>query len=152
LHYFGYKKKLFVTAMAPLMEGPRLLPKTLEGDIDTVGERLASTFVGLISHAKTQEMMLGMFRSANSDAGAADALREFVEDAIMKAIEAYLPGPNKKLQANILGGQIIGLFVARYIVKLEPLASIDDAQLVKYLAPRLQAHFSSLPGFKPAKR
>lgn len=141
LHYFGSKKNLFVTSMAPLMEGPRMLPEALRGDNDTAGERLAAKFVALISDGQTREMMLGMIRSVSSDAAAADALRQFVEDAIMKTIEEFLPGPNKRLQANILGGQLIGLFVARYIVKLDPIASIDDDQLVKYLAPRLQAHF-----------
>ena len=118
-----------------------MLPEALRGDNDTAGERLASKFVALISDGQTREMMLGMIRSVSSDAAAADALRQFVEDAIMKTIEEFLPGPNKRLQANILGGQLIGLFVARYIVKLDPIASIDDDQLVKYLAPRLQAHF-----------
>lgn len=141
LHYFGSKKKLFVTSMAPLMEGPKLLPQALHGDIDAAGERLAKAFVTLTSSNETREMMLGMFRSASSDTGAADALHQFVEDTIMKAIEPYLPGPNKKLQANILGGQMIGVFVARYIVKLEPIASINDDELIRYLAPRLQAHF-----------
>lgn len=143
LHYFGSKKKLFVASMAPLMEGPRMLPEALKGDSDTAGERLAIAFVGIMGDSQTREMMLGMIRSASSDAAAADTLRQFVESAIMKAIEEYLPGPNRQLQANILGSQMIGLFVARYIVKLEPVASIDDSQLVAYLAPRLQAHFAS---------
>lgn len=144
LHYFGSKRKLFVTSMAPLMEGPKLLPEALSGNDNTVGERLAAMFVNLLSTGETQKMMLGMFRSASSDADAADALRQFVESAIMKTVEEYLPGPDKKIQANILGSQMIGIFVARYIVKLEPIASIDDDQLIKYLAPRLQAHFLPL--------
>lgn len=141
LHYFESKKKLFVTSMAPLMEGPRQLPEALQGDIESAGERLATIFVRLISDSETQKLMLGMFRSVSSDNGSADALRQFVEDTIMRVIEEYLPGPNRQLQANILGGQLIGIFVARCVVKLEPIASIDDDQLIKYLAPRLQSHF-----------
>lgn len=141
LHYFGSKKKLFVTSMAPLLEGPRRLPTALEGDSKNIGERLATMFVKLIANDETQKLMLGMFRSVSSDTESASVLQEFVEDAIMTTIEEYLPGPNKRLQANILGSQMIGIFVARYIVKVEPLASIDDDQLIKYLAPRIQAHF-----------
>ena len=143
LHYFGSKKRLHVASLLPLMEGPKQLPTTLQGDIDNVGERLARMLVGLMQDTSARTLLLSLFRSISSDGESAEALQQFVQLTVMDTVEPYLPGPDKKLQANILGSQIIGIFIARYIIKIEPLATIDDRQLIAYLAPRLQSHFTA---------
>jgi len=141
VHYFGTKQKLFTEAMLPLLEGPKRLPSAMPGDRQTIGMRLATLFVGIITAPESQRLMLGVFRSASAEAQAAIMLREVVQKTIIDQIEDCMPGPHKKLQATILGSQLIGVFVARYIVKIEPIASADPDELIAYLAPRLQAHF-----------
>lgn len=142
VHYFGTKQKLFVETMMPLFDGPKQLPHTLEGDIHTIGLRLATLYVGIITNPMSQQLMQGMFRSVSSEEQAAEMLRAFVHEAIIMRIIQYLPGPNNELRATILGAQLIGVFVARYIVKVEPIASVDSAELIEYLAPQLQTHFA----------
>lgn len=141
VHFFGSKQKLFVEAMVPIFEGPKQLPQALEGDIVTLGFRLATRFVTITSQPSTQKLMLGLLKSVSSEEKAAEMLRIFIGEAIINRVKPFLPGKNKELQANILGSQLVGIFIARYIIKIEPLASTDASELIKYLAPRLQAHF-----------
>ncbi|HEY2003693.1 MAG TPA: TetR family transcriptional regulator [Candidatus Saccharimonadia bacterium] len=141
VHYFGTKQRLFIESMLPLFEAPKLLPVALAGDKGTIGLRLATLFIKMTSDMSVQKLMLGVFRSVSSEEEASKMARNFVQDGIMDLVEQYLPGPNRKLQANILGGQMVGLFVARYIIKVEPLVSASPDELIEYLAPRLQAHF-----------
>jgi len=141
VHYFGTKQQLFVAAMLPLFEVPKLLPDALAGDRASIGHRLANLFVTLITNEATRKLMLGMFRSVSSEEQAASIVRNFVQGAIVDQVQQHLPGPNQALQANIVSGQLIGIFVARHIVKIEPLASVSNEELIEYLAPRLQAHF-----------
>jgi AcrR family transcriptional regulator len=141
LHYFGSKQQLFMAAMLPLFTGPQLLPGALEGDDKTRGLRLATLFITLISEPSVQTLLLGLFKSVSSENEAAALLRSFVHEAVITRIEPFLPGPNRGLQANIIGSQLLGIFIARYIVKIEPIASADTKELIEYLAPRLQAHF-----------
>lgn len=141
VHHFGSKQKLFVESMLPLFEGPKFLPSTIKGDPSSRGMRLATLFVTFSSEPSTRDLMLGLFRSANSEDQAAQMFREFIQNNITEIIEHQMPGPNKKLQANILSSQMIGMFIAKYIVKIEPLASASNQELIEYLAPRIQAHF-----------
>jgi len=141
MHHFGSKQQLFVAAMVPLFEGPKRLPDALSGDRHGIGRRLATLFATITSHPPTRELMLGLFKSASSEEQAAAMLRTFAQEMILRNVESYLPGPNRKLQTNILGAQIIGTFFARYVIKIEPLAGASTEELIEYLAPRLQAHF-----------
>lgn len=143
-HYFGTKQKLFVESMLPLYEGPKLLPDVLKGDSQFIGERLAGLFVMMTGDPQRLKLVTGMMRSISSEQQAADIAREFMQQSIMRIVEAYVPGPNKKLQANLVASQLMGVFMTRYIMKVEPLASATTEELVAYLAPRLQAHFEPL--------
>lgn len=141
IHYFGTKQRLFAEAMLPLFEGPKLLPAALEGSKNGIGLRLAELFVKMTSQPSAQKLMLGLFRSASSEERAAEMIRSFIQTGIIDRVEKFLPGPNKKLQANILGGQMVGIFITRYVLKVEPIANVTAEELIAYLAPRLQAHF-----------
>jgi AcrR family transcriptional regulator len=141
LHYFGTKQQLFIEAMLPLFEGPKMLPAAMRGDASGIGTRLATLFIKLTSEPTVQQLMLGLFKSVSSERQAAVLLSEFVRTNVIEQLEPYLPGPNKKLQANIIGSQLVGIFMARYVIKVEPIASTTDSEVIEYLAPRLQAHF-----------
>lgn len=143
-HHFGSKQKLFVEAVFPLLDGPRLLPSAFEGDRATLGLRLATLFVSLASQPSTQDLMLGILRSVSSEEKAAEMVRRFMGNTMTATVTSQLPGPNKELQANILSGQMIGVFVARYIVKAEPIASISSEELIQYLTPRIQSYFDAV--------
>lgn len=141
VHYFGNKQQLFVESMLPLFEGPRKIPDVFNGDKSQIGERLATMFILLTSEPFTRNLMLGLFKSISTEEKAAEMVHQFIQASIIDLIEHHLPGPNKKLQANIVGSQMIGLFIARYIIKVEPIASAKNDELIAYLAPRIQAHF-----------
>ncbi|MET0477573.1 MAG: TetR/AcrR family transcriptional regulator, partial [Actinomycetota bacterium] len=50
--------------------------------------------------------------------------------------------PDARLRATLVGSQIIGLAMARYIVKVEPLASAPAAQVVASIGPTLQRYLT----------
>lgn len=143
-HYFGSKQQLFVESMLPLYDGPKLLPDVLMGDPHCIGERLARLFVMMTTDPQRLKLVTGMMRSISSEEQAAQIGREFMQQSIMRIVEGYVPGPNKQLQANLLASQLMGVFMARYIMKVEPLATATKEELIVYLAPRLQAHFEPL--------
>ena len=144
VHYFGSKQQLFVESIHPLLfaqESPRLLGAIADGTRETIGLRLAQAFVDMISDDKRRTLLLGILRSATSDEKAANALRDSVQNILLDEVEKNIPGPDSRLKATLVGAQLIGLIVIRYISKVEPLASATPEAIVKYLGPRLQAHF-----------
>ena len=50
-------------------------------------------------------------------------LREFITEEVLGQIAHRLGSPDARLRATLVGSQIIGLAMARYIIRVEPLAS-----------------------------
>ncbi|MGH3099639.1 MAG: TetR/AcrR family transcriptional regulator, partial [Thermoleophilia bacterium] len=53
-----------------------------------------------------------------------------------------LGSPDARLRATLVGSQLIGLAMARYIVKVEPLASAPPTQVVAAVGPTLQRYLT----------
>ena len=144
VHYFGSKQQLFVASIHPLVfaEGaPQLLAAISHGEADTIGERLARAFVGLISDDERRKLLLGVIRSATSDEKAAELLRQSVQMTLLNEVEKHIPRPDSRLKTTLVGSQLIGILVMRYVSKVEPLASATPEEIVRYLGPRLQGYF-----------
>ncbi|WP_286134259.1 hypothetical protein [Arthrobacter sp. MYb222] len=50
---------------------------------------------------------------------------------------ARLPEESAEPRVALVASQIVGLIVARYIIGLEPLASMDDGQVIELVAPTI---------------
>ena len=57
---------------------------------------------------------------------------------VLGHLVARMEGPEPALRAALVGSQLVGLAVARYIVRVEPLANADPDAIVALVAPGLQ--------------
>jgi len=144
VHYFKTKKQLFVESVAPIIHSHQitLLSTALtEAHRELKGEKLAEALVDFILDDKIRPLLLGVVRSVTSDEYAVTVLKGLIENVLTNEIEKHISGANKKLRSELMGAQLIGLIIARYVIQVEPLASASRATLVAYLAPRLQVLF-----------
>lgn len=117
----------FSEAMAGLAEGPR----------DAVGRRFAQAVVTMLGSRMTRPVVLARIRSASSHAQAAALVRNQVSrdlELLTRSLTDDLP----ETRAVLVGVQVVGLAFTRYVVGVEPLASMDVADLVDVLAPTFQ--------------
>jgi AcrR family transcriptional regulator len=63
-------------------------------------------------------------------------------EEVLGQIAHRLGSPDARLRATLVGSQIIGLAMARYIVKVEPLASAPAAQVAAAVGPTLQRYLT----------
>jgi AcrR family transcriptional regulator len=141
-HYFRFKKDLFVAAVQLPVNPAEQLSAVLAQDPDQAGERLVELFLSIWDHAADRSPLLALVRSAVGDERAAAMLREFITEEILGQIAHRLGGPDARLRATLIGSQIIGLAMARYIVRVEPLASAPPAQLAAAIGPTLQRYLT----------
>jgi AcrR family transcriptional regulator len=142
-HYFGSKQRLFVAAMAWPFDPADVIPAIARGDPDRLGERLARFVIGLLEDPAIQPIAIGLLRSAATDPVAAGMLRELVETGPIAALSTLAPQAGDiRLRASLVGSQVIGLAMARYVVGVEPIASADPEVLVRALAPTFQRYLS----------
>jgi Tetracyclin repressor-like, C-terminal domain len=53
-----------------------------------------------------------------------------------------LDAPDAALRATLVGSQLIGLAIARYLLRIEPLASADAQTVASWLAPTLERYLA----------
>jgi AcrR family transcriptional regulator len=141
-HYFGTKQDLFVAAVQlPINPVPQLMA-VLGEDPDRTGERIVEVFLSVWDHAADRSPLLALIRSAVGDERAAAMLREFITEEVLGQLAHRLGSPDARLRATLVGSQLIGLAMARYIVRVEPLASAPAAELAAAVGPTLQRYLT----------
>jgi hypothetical protein len=69
-------------------------------------------------------------------------MREGITQMIIGPVSRTLDVPDAHLRVSLVATQLIGAAMARYLVGLEPVASVDLATLIDRLAPALQLHLT----------
>ena len=151
LHYFGTKEQLFVATLhvpvnpAAIVRG--ILDDTEPGQM---GERLIATMLSVWDATAHRNPLIAVLRSVAGEGPVADTVRQFIERSIIAAFAERLPGPEPQLRAVLIGSQVAGLLLARYVVRLEPLASADPRRLAAIYGPTIQRYaYGQLPPVDP---
>jgi len=141
-HFFGTKQGLFVAAMELPVDPAKLVPALLAGGVDGLGERLVRMFLQIWDGTPGQNPMLALLRSATTNEQAAAMLREFLSHAILGPL-ARAAGPDRpELRASLVGSQMMGLALVRYVVRLEPLTTADADTIASAVGPTVQRYLT----------
>ncbi|NBE54845.1 TetR/AcrR family transcriptional regulator [Streptomyces boluensis] len=141
-HYFGSKDEVFAAAIEVSFEPATVIPAVLAEGPERVGERLARYFFAVWENPATRAPMLAVIRSAVTHEAAAKALRTFVLRRLLERVAGDLDVPNPKFRAELAASHMIGIAFARYVIKVEPLASVDQEEIVALVAPTLQRYLT----------
>lgn len=142
-HYFGTKEQLFVAAMQVPIDPSRLLPEVLAGGADGIGERLIRMALR-VWDSPTGSAGLALLRSALSHEWSARLFREFITTQVLRRVTAQLEIDPKEapLRTNLVASQVAGLIMARYIIKLDPIATAPPEALVAAIGPTIQRYLT----------
>ncbi len=91
-------------------------------------------------------MLTGVARSASTDPTAAAMMRDLLTEGPLLAIATTIDVPDAPLRAALAGTQLIGLVMARYVVGVEPVASMDAAALAAAMGPTIERYLFGEPG------
>ena len=149
-HYFGTKQRLFVAAVQFPFQPAEVIDQLLGGDPGTVGERLVRFILRIGEDQANRDAVIGLLRSAATTEHAATLLREFASEAIIGWMAADLDPPNPRLRPTLVASQLIGLFMLRYIIKVEPLASASVEEVVAAVAPTVQRYLTAELNLQPS--
>jgi AcrR family transcriptional regulator len=139
-HFFGSKQRLFVTVMGFPFSPREVVPEIVGPGLEGAGERLARFVVSLLEDPDGRARAVGLVRAAASEPEAAEAIRALITRELIGAFVENLGVPEADLSASLVGSQVVGLVMARYVVQVEPLASLEPEALVKAIAPTFQRY------------
>lgn len=145
-HFFGSKQRLFVEVVRLPFDPAQALPALLQGDRETFGDRLARFLVGVLENPQARSRLIGLVRAAASEPEAARMVRDLLMRDVWAPVTEMLDLEEAELRVTLVGSQMLGLIMARHVIKAEPLASLPPAQLAAAIAPTLQRYlFGPLP-------
>lgn len=142
LHYFRTKQQLFLAVVELPFDPAEVLPALLAGDRREVGERLARLFMSVLDDADARNRWTSMLRAAASEPAAAEMLRELLTKRVFVPLAETLGVEDARLRATLVGSQLVGVVMARHIVRVEPLASLPSEELARAIAPTLQRYLT----------
>ncbi|MFE3452690.1 TetR family transcriptional regulator [Nonomuraea sp. NPDC059194] len=137
-HYFETKEGLFVAAMQLPLDPVEVLGQLLDGPREEVGERLVRLILTVTADERARTPVLALMRSAMTNEQVVGMMREFVTNALLYRVADGLGVSHLRIEAAF--AQLIGVVLARYVLRLEPLASADLEDLVELLGPTVQRY------------
>jgi AcrR family transcriptional regulator len=145
MRYFGSKAGLFTAAATANLTAPDLLavPARQRGEV------LVRTFVDRWEDAATRDELMLLLRAAVTSEAVAARLQATLGQLITAPIAA-LGEQDAAERGSFIATQLLGLALCRYILRLEPLASLPASDVVAAVAPSVQRYLIRPAVSRPA--
>ncbi|NUP60270.1 MAG: TetR/AcrR family transcriptional regulator [Pseudarthrobacter sp.] len=142
-HFFRGKDELFALSVELPADPEQVLAGMAGSD---PGER-AQLIVGTVLRmweGPAQPGLLAFLRGTIGSKAKTALLREMVTRRVISRIVAGVPGTPDELalRGNLVATQMVGLMMVRYVVRLEPLASLSPEEVVRLTAPNVQRYLT----------
>ncbi|WP_246541005.1 TetR family transcriptional regulator [Mycobacterium spongiae] len=149
-HYFGTKRQLVAAAIHIPIDPMEILVPMRQAPIEELGLRLSSLLLDIWD----SERGAAWIATLRSLIAAADVslTRSFLQEMVAAGVGSRVDNPpgTAAIRAEFVVSQMLGVVMARYIVKIEPFASLPAEQIAQTIAPNLQRYFTAdLPGIHP---
>jgi AcrR family transcriptional regulator len=150
-HYFGTKDKLFLATMNSPVDPVDLITEATAGDRDEIGVRFVRAFLAMWDGPRGAAAV-ALLRSVVGTEWTAKLFREFIITQILRRAvpKLGLDEQQAHLRITLAASHLAGLALARYVIKVEPLASASSETLVAAVGPAVQRYLTGdLPGVFP---
>jgi len=141
-HYFGTKQQLFAAAINLPIDPMTVLGPIREVPVEELGLVLPSLLLPLWD----SEMGAALVATLRSMLAGSDVnlVRSFLQEVITAEVAPRVDNPpgSGRIRVQFVASQLVGVVMARYIIKLEPLASLPPEQIAKTIAPNLQHYLT----------
>ncbi|PVG82486.1 TetR/AcrR family transcriptional regulator [Nocardioides gansuensis] len=140
-HYFGSKDDLFVASLRLPVDPRERLAPALVGGPDGAAERLLRVFLSVWDDPANRLPLLAVVRGMFDPAGHR-LLTEGFLPAVVLPIGRALGVDEPERRMPVVASQLIGLIMARYVLELEPIASMAEEEIIRVYAPTIQRYLT----------
>jgi AcrR family transcriptional regulator len=141
-HYFGDKEGLLSAAVELPVDMVAVFGG-VGGDPGRAGEELVRRVVTLWEqHPEIRERMIAILRTGLSHDRAAQLVRDLLSSNLLAALGGALASDRRELRTGLIGSQIGGLMLARYVLKVPGAADAGPEDLVRAVGPVVQHYLT----------
>jgi AcrR family transcriptional regulator len=139
-HYFTDKATLFIHTMAMPVD-PRRVAETAMGDRPFSGERVVERFLAQWEHGpKPYTSFVTLAQAMCASTEVADAVPEFLAERLPAHGPLDEDAAVSRRRRSLVSSQLVGLAWTRYVVRMEPLASADRAEVAAWAGPTIDRY------------
>jgi AcrR family transcriptional regulator len=140
MHYFGSKEALFSEALELPTRPSEVFARGMAAGSENLGATVVRTFLEAWEPPETRVRLMAMLRSAMTNEAAMGMIRDLLVREVFGPMTHALGVPDARLRATLVGSQLIGLAVMRYIGHIEPVASASIDELVAAIGPTVRRY------------
>ena len=118
-----------------------VLRAALAGDLATLGPRALRAMITTWDDPASGRPLQTVLRGAAADPALATVVRGGLQTELIDTLAARLGGADARIRAGLFASQVAGVIFSRYILGLEPMASLGVDEIVTRLgAARTHTH------------
>lgn len=142
-HFFGGKEELFAQVVQLPVDPEAVLGRLAEPGRESVGERFAAFVLDAQSNPIARATMLSIIRAAANERHAAERIRSLLTARLLLPLAHRLGVDSPELRGSMIASQVVGLTMARFVVKLPALSTAEESDLQALLAATIDAALSA---------
>jgi len=144
------KEQLFAAALTLPFDPARAVPRLVAPGLDGLGARLVRLSltwldddqvradIARLAVGRPEAPAVGAAAASSTPVAELRALSEYLATVVIDPVLATLGVPDARLRAALITSHLVGMATTRYVLRIEPLASASEDDVVRLLAPAIQ--------------
>lgn len=149
------KERLFAAAMRLPFDPAQAVPELIAPGLDGMGDRLVRMVLTLMGDDQVRtdlgrllasDTAAGVTATAartamSADSSALEQLRfvsEYLSATVVDRVVAAVGVPDARMRVAVISSYLVGIAATRYLLRIEPLASASDDEVVALVGPAIQ--------------
>jgi AcrR family transcriptional regulator len=138
-YFFGSKSGLFGATMQLSVNPAEVIGQVAQGDLTTMPERLVAALVTTWDDPERGAGLRAMAVAGVSEPDVQRLLREMVEREFLTRLAEAIGGADATRRAGMVMSQAMGIIFGRYVIGIEPVASMPRDEFIARAAPAMRA-------------
>ena len=138
LRYYRSRESLFAAAMRLPVDPVSAIPALMAPGIEGMGERLVRFTLDTLRDPAARDDLISLARTGVSAGQAVTGLQDFIETGVVDRVAGMIGVPDARMRSALITSYLMGVATMRYGVRLEPLASASDEEVIRMVAPVIQ--------------
>ena len=141
-HYFGSKEGLLDAATNPPQKWLESVAEVWTTPVDQLGRALITLLLASWADDEIGPTLRAILQTAAHEPSTREKLRRVVEGSLMGVSKLGSNQQDRLVRSGLIGSQMMGFALMRYVWKIEPIASMTDDEAIAAIAPNLQRYVS----------
>ena len=138
-YWFGGKEGLLRAVLEMIATPGQILEAVLAQEPEDLAPALLATALGLWDRPEVASTFRRMVLAASTGGEAEQVVREYLGHRLVGRIEQVIGGRDAARRTSAVASLMAGLFMTRYVLRIEPISSMERREVVAAMSPPLRA-------------